>query len=72
MLFGLAADLAEFHVVEHVAPEDEMAKLLLSSREETPWPFDQEAFEAAASERFELVQSQKVSATRTLYELRRR
>jgi hypothetical protein len=72
MLFALAADLAEFHVVEHVAPEDEMAKLLLSSREETPWPFDQEAFEAAASERFDVVQSQKVSATRTLYELRRR
>jgi hypothetical protein len=72
MLFGLLADLAEFHVVEHVAPEDEMAQLLLSSREEIPWPFDQEAFEAAAGERFDVVQSRRVSATRTLYELRRR
>lgn len=72
MLFALAADLAEFHVVEHVAPEDTMVQLLLSSRDEIPWPLDQEAFEAAADERFEVVESRRVSETRTLYELRRR
>ena len=72
MLFDLAASLSEHHVIEHVAPDDEMVKLLLSSRDEIPWPLDEEIFLQAASERFEVVSSQSVSPTRTLYELRRR
>lgn len=72
MLFDLLARLSDHHVVEHVDPEDEMAKLLLSSREETPWPFDRETFESDARTNFEIQKSIPVSPTRTLYELRRR
>ena len=72
MLFDFAAEMSPNHVIEHVSPDDEMSKLLLTSRNEDSWPFDRETFEAKASTRFLIVASQEISPTRTLYELVRK
>lgn len=71
LLFELAAGLSPHHVVEHVAPQDPMAELLLANRDEEPWPFDLPTFEASVRQHFEIVDSVDVSETRTLYELSR-
>lgn len=69
MLFSLLADLGPNHVVEHVSPRDPMSELLLSSREESPWPFDRSDFEREAKQRFTILESEPISETRTMYTL---
>ncbi len=38
LVFELALRLSDHHVFEHVDPDDDMSRLLLSSRDEAPWP----------------------------------
>lgn len=69
MVFQLARRLSDRHVFEHVDPTDDMAKLLLSSRDEMPWPMDRTAFEQALSADFRIVDTSDVTPTRRLYEV---
>jgi hypothetical protein len=68
----LAASMGRRHVVEHVSPDDPMARLLSSGRPEAPWPFDVETFEQTMGEHFETEARLDVSDTRRLYALRQR
>ena len=71
LVFEMAATLSDVHVFEHVSPDDEMAQLLLSSREESPWPMTREAFESSLGQRFRILNTAEVNETRRLYEVSR-
>lgn len=68
MVFQLARQLSTHHVFEHVDPSDDMSKLLLSSRDEIPWPLDRDTFEFALNQGFRIVDAVDVTPTRRLYE----
>ena len=68
LVFDLARRLSDHHVFEHVDPEDDMSKLLLSSKDEEPWPLDRDSFEAALAQRFRVVETADVTPTRRIYE----
>lgn len=67
MVFNLAKRLARRHVFEHVDPSDDMSQLLLSSKDEIPWPLDRDAFEAALARDFQVIDTVEVTPTRRLY-----
>lgn len=69
MVFGLARSLSSRHVFEHVDPEDDMAQLLLSGRDEQPWPLDRPTFETLLQREFRVVERQDVTPTRRIYEV---
>lgn len=69
LLFDLAGQLSDRHVFEHVSLEDEMAQLLLSSRDEVPWPSDRASFEQELRRRFRIVDAIDVNQSRRLYEV---
>ena len=58
-------------VIEFVSPDDPMAQRVVASRPGAVMPYSQELFEAAVTNRAEIVASDSVSATRTMYHVRR-
>lgn len=69
MVLDMALHLSDHHVFEYVSEEDEMAQLLLSARDESPWPMDLPTFEAALGDRFRILEAVDVNETRRLYEV---
>jgi hypothetical protein len=55
------------HVIEHVGPDDPMARLIAAAKTDPPWPLDVGAFEAAVSGVFRIRQKEPITAHRTLY-----
>jgi hypothetical protein len=55
------------HVIEHVGPEDPMARLIAAAKTDRPWPLDVGAFEASMSGVFRIKQKAPITAHRTLY-----
>lgn len=68
-LSDLTTDVA---IVEFVAPEDPMFRALLRGRDELHRDFSAATFERAAAERFDLVRSHAIGATRSVYVMRKR
>jgi len=69
MVFEMALRLADWHVFEFVDPEDDMSRLLLAARDESPWPMDRSTFEREMQERFNIIDEVEVTPTRRLYEV---
>jgi SAM-dependent methyltransferase len=59
-------------IVEFVAPEDEMFRVLLRGRDELHRGLNAEVFEQKANRRFEIVRVHSTAPTRSLYVLRKR
>lgn len=68
-LWDLTTDVA---IVEFVAPEDEMFRVLLRGRDELHRGLNAEVFEREARKRFEIVRGHPTAATRSVYILRKR
>lgn len=69
----LLAGLAPAALVEFVPPDDPQAARLLARRPEAPHEYSREAFEAAARQRFEIVERRALPrSARVLYGLARR
>lgn len=69
---AMVYDLSGEAVVEFVEPDDPMAKHISASRRDDLAPYSKDVFEGHAERLGEIVHSETVSATRTLYHLRRR
>jgi hypothetical protein len=68
----LVAETSPDAVVEFVAPDDPMSRRLMATRKTARDDYSREVFLAAVEERFQIVGSVRVSATRDLFHLRRR
>lgn len=71
-VMDLIAEVGREAVVEFVDPSDPMARRITATRRSSSAPYDRDRFEELARERFAVVASRRVAATRTLYHLRRR
>jgi hypothetical protein len=68
----LVAEISRDAVVEFVGPDDPMSHRLMATRKTPRDDYTSETFLAAVEERFEIVDSVRVSPTRDLFHLRRR
>jgi hypothetical protein len=73
MVLGLFADLAPWAIVEFVPKEDRMVRRLLATRRDVFPDYTLDGFQAAATERFDVVQEAPIEdSLRVLFLLRRR
>ncbi len=72
-IIGLAAEIVtDAVIIEFVAPDDPMFRLIARGRDELHKDLTVEVFEAACREHFEIARSRRVNPTRQLYLLRKR